>query len=191
MTVEKKREWILMALVGVIGIFLLGKTVHFSLDSGEIALTLKQNDGGLVTLESPKKINLTQELFVRKLNFPEGRMLENAQYGKLGFSQNFFIDALTAIRVETAGKYQFDVRTDDGFRLEIDGKPVCDHVGNRPMQTTHCTHTLNAGTHRFALEYFQGGGPLGLQVYYRRADASKRHFIGENTTGITFERAGQ
>lgn len=191
MTVEKKREWVLMALVAIIGVFLLGKTVRFSLDSGEVALTLKQNDGGLVTLESPKKINLTQELFVRKLDFPEGRMLENAQYGKLGFSQNFFIDAVTIMRVKTAGEYQFDVRTDDGFRLQIDGAAVCAHIGNRPMQTTHCTHRLSAGEHRFSLEYFQGGGPLGLQVHYRRSGDAKAHFIGENTKDITFERAEQ
>lgn len=191
MPTERKREWALTAIVAVIALFLIVKTVHFSLGGGPVTVTISQNDGGLSTLTSKKKIISTQQIDVDKLVFPEGSMLEHSQYGKLGFVQDFFIDAQTVMVVRQTATYRFEIRSDDGFSLNIDGRRVCAFPGNRPMNTTTCNHRLSAGKHLLKLAYFQGGGPMGLEAHYRVSDETEGHFIGEKSENTMFAKAGK
>lgn len=57
------------------------------------------------------------------------------------------------------GEYQFDVLTDDGFRLRVDDQLVIDAwKGQRPTKYQHSMF-LPAGKHRIVAEYYdQGGG---------------------------------
>lgn len=187
---ERKREWALTAIVAGIALFLMFKTIHLSLGGGAVGVTISQNDGGLSTLDSPKKIVSTQHIDVDRLDFPEGSMLEHAQYGKLGYTQDFFIDAETVMQVTQADTYRFEIRSDDGFSLTIDGRKVCEFRGNRPMRSTTCNYRLGKGRHLLKLSYFQGGGPMGLEAHYRRAKGTNR-FVGDDSDGVIFEKAAK
>lgn len=191
MTSEKKREWTFMALVILVGVFVLVKTVRLSLEDGDIAMTITQNKEGIQTIDTRRDASVTQTMQLQRIDFPQTRLLENDQYGKLGFSSNFFLDFDVAMQVAKAGTYYFMVSSDDGFRLKIDGKSVCEHPGDRPMQETGCRVVLEQGRHLFALNYFQGGGPMGLQVTYREAGGGKARYVGEDSDAITFEKRAQ
>ena len=52
---------------------------------------------------------------------------------------------------------------------------------------TICTATLKEKPYNFHLSYFQGGGPLGLQVYYKYDTIGTRYFIGNNSEYIIFK----
>ncbi len=188
MSIQRKREWAFFLLVVAIGVFVLYKGIRISWNSGQIDATIVQQRGGIATVDTPRKPLNTMHIKLERLAFDRGRMLKNAQYGKLGFTTNIFVDATTKMRVDKAGEYRFIVYSDDGFRLAIDGKTRCEHPGDRPYRATTCRVNLDEGTHTFTLHYFQGGGPMGLKVYYLSPGASKRRVVGEDSASITFER---
>ena len=188
MSVDRKKEWAFVLFVIAIGLLLLFKTVRFSFDEGEIALTITPQNGGITNIDTPRKPKETHVMYLRRIDFAEGRMLENDQYGKMGYASNFFLDARVEMNVRVAGVYRFTVRSDDGFRLLIDGRTVCEHPGDRPFQATSCQEPLTQGKHLFVLHYFQGGGPMGLQASYAAAGKKTRYFIGEDSDLMTFEK---
>ena len=187
MTEAKKREWAFLLFVAFLGIFLLVKTVRLSFDEGQIRLTISQQNGAIASIETARNVSSKKVLMLQTIDFPETRILQNKQYGKLGYSQNFFLDAEVDMVVKSAGKYRFTVRSDDGFRLLIDAKSVCQHPGDRPMQGTECVVPLSNGNHRFSLSYFQGGGPMGLQVTYQKIGEKASYFVGENSDDLRFK----
>jgi len=188
MTIERKREWGFVALGIAITLFILSKTLHFSWDEGPILIKITPQDSGIATLDTPRKEGQSVQMRMQRVDFARGRMLENVQYGVLGYSTNFFIDAEVAMEVKHAGTYRFTVESDDGFRLKIDGRVVCEHPGDRPFQKSRCPLVLHKGTHHLELSYFQGGGPMGLKVTYGLMSASKRYALGQNSQEIIFER---
>jgi len=173
-------------MVILIGLFMLSKSVRFSWNDGVIAVAITTQKGPVPTLDTERHPMETVRMMMQRIDFKEARMLENSQYGALGYTTNFFIDAAVQMHVKRAGKYRFAVQSDDGFRLKIDGKSVCEHPGDRPFSTTECLVGLPAGTHRFDLSYFQGGGPMGLRASYGLAAEKKRYIVGEDTPLITF-----
>lgn len=189
MTPERRKVWAFLALTGLIALFLAFKTVRVGFDEGVVRLTLLQQKGAIASLDTPRDAASTKSLMLRKIDFPEGRILRNGQYGKMGYSQNFFMDARVEMVVKKAGNYRFDVRSDDGFRLLVDAKTVCQHPGDRPMQNTVCLLPLTRGRHHLALSYFQGAGPMGLQVTYRKAGENTGRYVGENSDDLLFEKS--
>ncbi|HZU97643.1 MAG TPA: zf-HC2 domain-containing protein [Planctomycetota bacterium] len=63
------------------------------------------------------------------------------------------------LAAERAGTYTFELGSDDGARLELDGTPVCGADGNHAFQTAVGTAELTRGLHRLAVLFFNGGGP--------------------------------
>jgi len=185
---EQKQVLAFVLLVSALTVFILAKSIRFSWDEGAIAVTITGQNGKIETLDTPRKPSRTIEILTKHLAFAQGSLLENRQYGSLGFTDNFFIDADTRMHVKKLGRYRFSVWSDDGFRLEIDGRTLCEHPLDRPYAKTECTIRLLPGEHRLALSYFQGGGPMGLKVEYGPAAERRRYLLGENTSLITFEK---
>lgn len=186
---SRKKEVYFLLFVLLVGIFLLVKTVRFSWNDGAVTMKITQNRGAIATLDTPRKPLSTQKMNVKKIYFPQGRMLETPQYGKLGFSNNFFLDFRTYAQIKKKGIYLFDIRSDDGFRLKINGKTICAHPSNRPMRSTVCKVKLEPGRVGIALSYFQGGGPLGLEARVQGPGDKRSRFIGENTGNIVYEKS--
>lgn len=188
---ERRSEWAFVILVVLIGVAILAKTVRFSWHDGNVQVTIVKQKGGISHLDALRKVVSTKTMPMKQIDFAQGRMLQNAQYGKLGYTTNFFLDIKTAMHVKKPGIYRFDVTSDDGFRLRIDGKTVCEHQGDRPYATTRCTTSLSKGGHRYELSYFQGGGPMGLKATYGETSGKRRYVVGEDSSMITFEKIKQ
>lgn len=78
-------------------------------------------------------------------------------------SNNYKISCSGAIVVTTNGYYTFDVNSDDGSILTIDGSQVVNNDGNHGMTDKVGTKLLRAGVHTFSMLYAQsGGGNFGL-----------------------------
>lgn len=188
---ERRAEWVFVLLVILIGVAILTKTVRFSWHDGNVLVTIVNQKGGISHLDTPRNATDSKTIPMKRIDFVQGRMLQNAQYGKLGYATNFFLDIITEMQVKKPGIYRFDVTSDDGFRLKIDGTTVCEHPGDRPYAVTRCTTSLSKGGHRYELSYFQGGGPMGLKATYGDASAKKRYIVGEDSSLITFEKIKQ
>ena len=191
MSRERKTEWFFVGIVVLIGAAILAKTVRFNWYDGNVNVTIVKQKGGIAHLDTRRRAESVKTIPVRTIDFRQGRILANDQYGKLGYSTNFFLDIHSDFRVEKPARYRFDIWSDDGFRLKIDGKTLCEHPGDRPYSRTSCTVPLSKGKHRFELSYFQGGGPMGLKATYGEVSAKRRYLVGENSDLMTFEKAGK
>lgn len=186
---ERRAEWIFVVLVVLLGVAILAKTVRFSWHDGNLLVTIVKQKGGIGHLDTPRKVADSKTMPMQRIDFAQGRMLENSQYGKLGYTTNFFLDIRTEMLVKKPALYRFEVSSDDGFRLKIDGKTVCEHPGDRPFGASRCSLALSKGRHRFELSYFQGGGPMGLRATYGEASSKRRYIVGEDSDMISFEKS--
>src|SRR5687768_852333 len=75
-----------------------------------------------------------------------------------GLQDNFVVEALATLSVETTGTYLFRLTSDDGSRLQIDDQVVVDHDGLHGDTAKEGSFTLTAGTeHDLRLDYFEAG----------------------------------
>jgi hypothetical protein len=68
------------------------------------------------------------------------------------------------IRVDTTGDYTFQITSDDGSRLWIDGAPVIGHDGRHAFTSRSVTMRLAAGFHALRVDYFEDAGSAGLNL---------------------------
>lgn len=68
------------------------------------------------------------------------------------------------LKVETSGKYTFELTSDDGSRLLVGGKKVVDNDGIHPPQTSRGEIELKKGFYKVQVQFFQGGGGAELAV---------------------------
>ena len=70
------------------------------------------------------------------------------------------------LHIENPGTYTFEVRSDDGFQLDIDNKLVAKFDGTRAYAATQGTHTFSeAGFYRLRLLHYNDGGNIGLEFH--------------------------
>ena len=68
----------------------------------------------------------------------------------------FAIRYTGSFNVATAGAYKFNVLSDDGAVVSVDGNKVLDNDGQHAPKNANATVTLTAGKHTLQLDYFQG-----------------------------------
>ena len=79
------------------------------------------------------------------------------------------------LKVPETGEYKFELDSDDGSRLIIDGKKLLEHDGIHGLGgTKRATISLNAGRIPVRLEYFQGQAGKGLHVAWSGPSFEKR-----------------
>ncbi len=183
---ESRNELVLLMIVLVIAAALIYKTVKWPL-AATVHVTLVQQNAPIANLDMPRKPLATREFSVDVISFPETMELEHPNIGKLGASSNFFMTLRTNMIVKKSGIYRFSIVSDDGFRLKIDNHTICEHPGDRPMQESMCSTTLQEKAYQLELEYFQGGGPMGLKARYGYKHESLRYYIGESSDAVLFE----
>ncbi|MEM8987036.1 MAG: PA14 domain-containing protein, partial [Pseudomonadota bacterium] len=74
------------------------------------------------------------------------------------------------LNVETGGTYTFDLTSDDGSALYIDGVLVNDNDGLHSTRTETVTIDLDAGAHDIEILYFENGGSQTLQLAWSGPD---------------------
>ncbi len=68
----------------------------------------------------------------------------------------FAIDYNGRFWIEQPGLYTFDLTSDDGSRLYIDGQLIIDNDGQHPPEERMGSLNLAGGIHRIRVSYFQG-----------------------------------
>ena len=83
------------------------------------------------------------------------------------------VEAIGFIKAEVAGKYEFELRCDDGGVLSIDGQQVVKHDGLHPPSPKEGSIELDAGLHAFRIDMFQNEGGAALMLNWRRPGAGR------------------
>ncbi len=77
---------------------------------------------------------------------------------------NFGMRFTGFLQIDKPGQYQFWIGSDDGSRLQIDGKEVVKNGGVHPHSEKEGRVSLDVGSHEIVVDYFQGGGEWTLTL---------------------------
>lgn len=77
------------------------------------------------------------------------------------------------IEVPETGNWTFYLTSDDGSELWIGGQSLVTNYGSHGMVERSQFTQLDSGKHDFKIEFFQGGGPHGLQLSWSGPNQSK------------------
>lgn len=179
------KNTVLTILLVVVAAWIAWKSTPPTVDS-MVKVVFHQNKTPIREIRQERDISESRTLHLDKIDFDDGQFLEHDWLGKMPFDYNYFADFEAQMEVEKAGRYHFNVSSDDGFVLMIDGKELCAFEGDRPMALDQCEAELGVGKHRFELQYFQGGGNCGLKVMYREDSKRRYVYIGEDSEALRF-----
>ncbi|MEY3142740.1 MAG: hypothetical protein RLY21_1233 [Planctomycetota bacterium] len=98
---------------------------------------------------------------------------ESSLVGPGGPNDFFAVEAIGFLSIETEGEYVFELRSDDGGRLEIDGKPVIVHDGVHPPHPKEGAVTLSAGLHAFRVDMFENQGGCALILNWKKPGSGR------------------
>lgn len=77
------------------------------------------------------------------------------------------------IKIETAGKYTFYLRSDDGTKLQVNNKVVLNHDGRHGNTEKQKTLYLSEGFHPIKVTYFENTGGAALSLSYTGPNIEK------------------
>jgi hypothetical protein len=80
-------------------------------------------------------------------------------------NENFAIRWEAPLVVDTEADYSFRLVSDDGATVSIDSTPIVDNDGQHTAKEKTGPVHLVKGTHVITVDYFQGTGPVALQLF--------------------------
>lgn len=80
----------------------------------------------------------------------------------------------TQIEIDQANTYKFYLRSDDGSKLFVNGKPVVDNDGDHGVQEKDGEIHLEPGQHAIEVLWFNGGGDGWLDVFVETVHMPKQ-----------------
>ncbi len=89
-------------------------------------------------------------------------------------NNNFGVVFTSYLKITKPGNYQFRLTSDDGSRLTINGKQVIVNDGTHAMVTRGGALKLDKGLHPVEIQFFNAGGPYGLNVDVKGPGVSRR-----------------
>jgi hypothetical protein len=179
------KRYILLISVLIVALFVGYKSYSPELKK-HVKMVITQNSKSIKRIDQKRSIKNRKIMIIDKIYFPSStKELIHYKLGKMGYFYNFFCDFYANFDLKIDERVGFEVKSDDGFRLYVDGKLVAKHLKDRPMESTKTYIKLKKGTHKIKLEYFQGGGHLGVEAYYKIGNS--RYFIGEDSKVVTFK----
>ncbi|MFI5381383.1 MAG: lamin tail domain-containing protein, partial [Tepidisphaerales bacterium] len=101
----------------------------------------------------------------------------------------YVVQGIANLTVPAAGTYTFDLNSDDGGLVTIDGQTVCSFDGLRGASDSLGKITLAAGVHSLTVMYFENaGGSSGelsaaLGDYTAGFNAAAFHLVGDTANG--------
>jgi hypothetical protein len=178
-------DWVLSALLAIIVCAVTAAMLPVRVKP-VLKLELSKNAVDIRDLDQPRNISRQVTHWVDVLDLARDGRLAHPRLGVLGLGDHYFLDLETRIQVPATASYRFEVRSDDGFALQIDERRVCAFTRDRSLTTQTCRVLLIAGEHDLRLSYFQAGGPAGLAVRYAvNADTAWR-WLGEDSAQLRF-----
>ncbi len=176
---------IFTALIAFTVIIILVRITPVTVDP-VVNVVISKNRVGISNIYQPRDIEFTREVMVDQLNLLDKGRFSHPKLGNIAtYSDDFFVDVTHQINVKKADNYRFFMGSDDGFSLSVDGKLVCEHLGDRPYTIQPCMIFLSEGEHQVNISYFQGFGNSGFTVEYARGDEKPRWF-GEDSDSVKF-----
>lgn len=119
----------------------------------------------LQTLVDGQTPNISRNIATIDLSTPE-------DFG--GLRSNFLAEAFGYVTVDVEGEYEFQLRSDDGSELLIDGRPVLNHDGlHDAKESRQAKVKLSAGEHEIRVRMFERGGEEVLQLKWMPPGASE------------------
>ena len=89
--------------------------------------------------------------------------------------ENFAIRFRAELKIDTPGIYTFELSSDDGSQLYINGKLVIDNDGIHATVSKEGSIKLDIGTHPVEIHYFQGPRyRIALQWLYQLPNSSRK-----------------
>ena len=89
-----------------------------------------------------------------------------------GLARLYYAEFTTTLLIDTPGRYEFELTSDDGSQLLIDGQVVIDNDGLHAMVTRLGAINLDAGPVPMKVRYFQNEGGQGLDLGWRPPGAA-------------------
>jgi hypothetical protein len=182
-----KTKLAFLVLVLLFGIFFISRIFSPFIPVRNIAMTIVKQKGDIVTLDTPVDQDFKEVYYINTVNFRPGHILYHNDLGNFGYDLDFFMYFKSLIKVEQDGLYTFNVASDDGFRLKLNGKMIGEFISNRSFDSNQYKVFLAKGYYDMDLSYFQGYGNQGLSAQYSYGD-SRYYFIGEDSAYLHFSR---
>ncbi|RKU17998.1 hypothetical protein C6503_10370 [Candidatus Poribacteria bacterium] len=89
--------------------------------------------------------------------------------------ENFAIRFRAELKIDTPGIYTFELSSDDGSQLYINGKLVIDNDGIHATVSKQGSIKLDIGIHPIEIHYFQGPRyRIALQWFYQRPNSPRK-----------------
>lgn len=181
------RRYGLLLFVAVLALFCFIKMLppgRPAFDSN-IKYRLTQYRSKLGYLDQKVSGGESRMFYTDTLNFPDGWQLIHRRLGEMRAWKNFKLNVEARMEVLIPGEYKFMIGSDDGFRLKIGDKTVCEFLSNRGFAWNTGKIHLSKGEHKLRLIYYQGFGKLGLIGRYQRIGGRTR-LLGENGRSLRF-----
>lgn len=173
------------ALLALVVILILVRITPISVDP-VVKLVISKNRVSISNIYQARDIELAREIMIDRLDLIVKNRFSHPKLGNIAnYSEDFFIDVNHPIQVKKADTYRFLMGSDDGFSLRIDGKLICEHLGDRPYTVQPCMVFLSEGEHQVAISYFQGFGNSGFTVEYARGN-EKPNWFGDDSDSVKF-----
>jgi hypothetical protein len=78
------------------------------------------------------------------------------------------------VKIDKPGLYTFITAADDGSRLSIGGQNIIDDWTPHGVIDQEASIQLKSGWHKICVEYFQGGGPGAISVFWSGPNMPRR-----------------
>jgi len=118
-----------------------------------------------------KKVCLKQ-LDITNRDFTEGFP------GVEGLVEWFALQIEFQIQVAQGGSYQFDLASDDGSKLYVNGDMIIDNDGQHSIEEVSGSVNLAPGLHSLRIEYFQGPRyRIALELFWTPPFQAERSYI--------------
>ena len=144
-----------------------------------LRLDITHNAEPIQHLDQARAVRDQRTVWIDRLDLAEGGQFRHRQLGQLGPGEQFFVDLELRLRNPESRLIHFEVESDDGFALEIDGERLCAFTAQRGLSAQRCPVLLSEGEHSLRLSYFQAGGPAGLRVRHGPSEEGPWVFLGE------------
>lgn len=115
----------------------------------------------------PRKADQSRQ--VAKIDYPSTGSTWPGFTGR----DHFYVRWSGFIAIRQEGQYEFYTTSDDGSKVDIDGKSVVQNPGWHGMrERSGRIDNMKAGRHALVVEMFEGGGGAGMQFRYKGPDTS-------------------
>jgi hypothetical protein len=182
-----KNKLVFLALVIIFGVFFICRVFSPFIPVRNITMTIVKQKGSIITLDTPVNQDFSAVYYINTINFRPGQVLYHNDLGNFAYSQDFFMYFKSSIRVEKAGFYTFNIASDDGFRLKLNGQLIGEFISNRSFDSNQYRVFLAKGYYAMDLSYFQGYGLQGLTALYSFEDG-RYYYFGEDSPPLSFIR---